>query len=205
MNNPVDFASYLERQHTAITGLFNLNPNGLNSAIINVLLRDFTDKIRIDEFWFSTHLRNNKTEFLLLLNIDALQQRIFERFLSEKKNDENKIVAFKIDEKPVFGGISNGIFIVSLNYDLLQEALNQIQNVPNLLNDEALQKVLNSAGKNVPANLFIQVPELAKSLQNQVKSEYSVMLKTLGLFSKWIEYDLVVRAEQTLMTGYAVQ
>jgi hypothetical protein len=204
VNNANDFLNYLERQHATITGLFDLNPNGLNTAVINAL-KDFDDKIKINEFWFSTHFRNNKTEYLLLLNVDALQQRIFERFLDKQKDENNKIIAFKIDEKPVFGGFSNGIFIASSDYDLLQEALKQTQNSINLLNDEALEKVLSSAGKNVPANLFIQIPELAKSLQNQVKSDYATMLQTLGLFSKWIEYDLVDRGEQTLMTGYAVQ
>jgi hypothetical protein len=204
VTNASDFLNYLERQHAAITGLFDLNPSGLNTDVIKAL-KDFDDKININDFWFSAHFRNNKTEYLLLLNVDALQQRIFQRFLNEKKNEDNKIILFKIDEKPVFGGFSNGIFIASSDYDLLQDALNQIQNSTNLLQDQALEKVLSSAGKNVPANLFIQIPELAKSLQNQVKSEYSIMLQTLGLFSKWIEYDLVDRADQTLMTGYAVQ
>jgi hypothetical protein len=204
VNNADDFANYLERQHATISGLFDLNPHGQNTEIISAL-KDFEDKIKINEFWFSTHLRNNKTDYLLLLNVDALQQRIFKRFLNQHKNEDNQIVVFEIDKKPVFADFSNGVFMASLNYDLLQEALNQIQNPNNLLNDDALKKVLSSAGKNVPANLFIQIPELAKNFQNQVKPEYRTMLQALGLFSKWIEYDLVDRAEQTLMTGYAVQ
>jgi hypothetical protein len=31
------------------------------------------------------------------------------------------------------------------------------------------------------------------------------MIQALGMFSKWIEYDLVVRADQTLMIGHAAQ
>jgi hypothetical protein len=204
VNNSIDLLSYVERQHTAIAELFDLDPKGSNTAIIKAL-KYFESKIRIDDFWFSTHFRNNQTNYLLLFNVDALQQRVFGRFLNELKNEDNKIIAFEIDKKPVFGGFSDGIFIASFDYDLLQEALNQIGNTPNLLNDAALEKVLNSAGKNVPANLFIQVPELAKSLQSKVNSDYAILLKTLGLFSKWIEYDLIERTDRTLLTGYAVQ
>ena len=204
VNNASDFLNYLERQHATISGLFDLNPNGLNTEIINGL-KNFESIININDFWFSAHFRNDKAEYLLLLNVDALQQRVFERFLNAQKNDDNKIVAFEIDKTPVYGGFSNGIFIASSDDDLLQEALNQIQNSTNLLNDLALEKVLNSAGKNVPANLFIQIPELTKSLKNQVKSDYATMLQALGMFSKWIEYDLVNRADQTWLTGYATQ
>jgi len=204
VNNATDFLDYLERQHATIAELLDLNPNGQNTAIIEAL-KDFEEKIRIGEFWFSAHLRNNRTEYLLLLNVDVLQQRVFQRFLNNQKNENNQIVAFKIDEMPIFGGFSKGVFVASSDYDLLQEALVQTQNSTNLLNDEALRKVLGSAGKNVPANLFIQVPELAKNLMNNVNPEFSTMLRALGLFSKWIEYDLVVRADQTLLTGYAVQ
>gem|GEM_PF-3263636 len=204
VNNMLDFSTYLERQHATILELLNLDPKGVNVAFIKGL-KIFEDKIKIDEFWFSAHFRNNRTEYLLLLNVDALQQRVFRRFLNELKNENNQIVIFEVDKKPVFGGFLDGIFIASSDYDLLQEALTQIQSSKNLYDDAAFEKVLRSAGKNVPANLFIQVPELAKSLQSKANSDYAVMLKTLGLFSKWIEYDLIGRRDQTLLTGYAVQ
>ncbi len=204
VNNTTDFLSYLERQNAGISGLFDLDPNGSNSAIIKAL-NDLQSKIDIPEFWFSAHFRGNQTHYLLLFNVDALKQRVFERFLKEKKNDSNQIIIFEIDEKPVFADFSGGIFIASSDFNLVQEALNQIQNPTNLTHDPALEKVLNSAGKNVPANLFIQIPELAKSLQNKVKSEYATMLQALGIFSKWIEYDLIERQEQSLLTGYAAQ
>ena len=204
VNNIVDFLNYLERQHASISGLLDLSASGINTATIQAL-QDFGNKIPVNELWLSAHLRNNQTHYLLLLNVDALQQRALERFLNGERTDGGVVVLFEIDGKPVFADFSSGILIASPNVDLLQEALAQIHNTPNLLDDPALEKALHSAGKNVPANLFIQIPELAKSLKNQAVSEHATMLMSLGIFAKWIEYDLIDRADQTLLTGHAVQ
>ncbi|MDR2908194.1 MAG: hypothetical protein LBU91_09440 [Bacteroidales bacterium] len=204
VNHTADFLTYLERQHAGITGLFDLDQNGINSASLKALT-DFEKIVEIHNLWISAHFRNNQTAYLMLFNVDALKQRIFERYLEEKIDTSQTMVAFHINNQPVFGGFADGVFIASTHVDLLQEALQQLQQTTNLLNDAALEKVLLSAGNQAPANLFIQIPELAKSLENKVKPEYMTMLQSLSIFSKWMEYDLIDRQDQTLLSGYATQ
>ncbi len=203
INNTVDFAKYLEHQHSSILGLLNLDAKSFTTSTVKAL-SVFENHIKEGELWISSHERNEKVSYLLLFNVDALKQRSFERMVGTM-HASSSTTAFDMSGMPVFTAFSEGVFIASPDSNLMQEALNQIQEPSNLLQDVALEKVLNAAGKNSPANLFLHIPELTKMLEKTVRSEYAPMLKMMGVFSQWIEYDFIAREEQMLLSGYTAQ
>lgn len=204
INRMADFLTCLERQKNPFFELFDLEQKGFNTESVKAF-DFFKKKIENEEIWISAHPRNERVSYLLLCNVSALQQRTVERLLKEKKNENHAPVIFEILDKQFYAGFSDGILMVSADSVLVQEGLKQIAQTPSLINDVALEKVLKSAGKNVPANLFLQVPELAKKIENFVRPEYASMIETLGFFSQWIEYDFLERQGETLLSGYAAQ
>jgi len=99
--------------------------------------------------------------------------------------------------------IKDNIFLLSKSSILVEDAIRQFESSPGIPADEGFQKVRATAGKNVNANIYIQMDKLPKAMSAFVKPEFVKKILAIEDFSGWIEADLIINEENLYLSGFS--
>ncbi|MEE4256907.1 MAG: DUF3352 domain-containing protein [Bacteroidales bacterium] len=98
--------------------------------------------------------------------------------------------------------ITRGLCILGSNARILEACLNRLKNDVPLPYSDMYERVANTAGTNVDANIYInfeRIPSLAGSL---LSSSFFDGRQVLPHFGSWSEVDLLIKDDELLMNGY---
>ncbi|MBI1286804.1 MAG: DUF3352 domain-containing protein [Flavobacteriales bacterium] len=124
--------------------------------------------------------------------------------ITEEKNGETSI--FKVvTSHPYsisFFTLKNGLLLSSSSASLLKQSLSQLAGGQNLSNDANFRSALETAGKNVDANLYVNYGNLPKYLAGALKPGLQSLNRTMVEFADWSEFDVNMKSEGFTLNGF---
>ena len=96
----------------------------------------------------------------------------------------------------------SGIFIFSRSSILLEYAIRQIASDVSITGNERLAHLIRSAGKNAPANLYVNYSQLPRTTQTVFHARLRKHLEPLTRFADWTELDLNIKPGLLLFNGF---
>ncbi|PKP30437.1 MAG: hypothetical protein CVU00_13665, partial [Bacteroidetes bacterium HGW-Bacteroidetes-17] len=161
----------------------------------------------------SIHPNNNNIDLLLVSKLDGTLSRkalrtIFERIYGENYttlvsdingHQLNKLVFNQYTGSFTYA-IEGGLFIGSLNANLVLESLENLQSDQSFGYNSTFLVVEKTAGKKVDANIFVNYKHLPDFF-NQISNEYD-SLNVLSKIADWSALDLMIKKDEFLLSGY---
>lgn len=99
--------------------------------------------------------------------------------------------------------VTEGIFILSFSPVLLENAIDQVAVGDNIFDDDYFMKVYSTTGRNVAANIFVNLRNLPRYISSWTSGEIRNSLLLGGVLGDWAELDLHLRADGMLMNGFS--
>lgn len=98
---------------------------------------------------------------------------------------------------------SHGLFLLGSSPVLTERAIRHLMLGESLNESFSFRQVASTAGKNVDANLFINLGRLPSLLSVILSDEYRKKINEIPILGEWAELDLNVKEEAILFNGFA--
>jgi hypothetical protein len=108
------------------------------------------------------------------------------------------------DKGPLFFSFVEGTLILSADQDLLQESIHQLHSGISSAKDKNFSKVLNTAGKKVDANLYINYKNFPQLLQHFILPAYGKEASSFADFAAYSGWDITVKPNSLMLSGFTV-
>jgi hypothetical protein len=95
-----------------------------------------------------------------------------------------------------------GVFIASYSLLLTESAIDQLNQGGSMMKDKYFVKAVESSGKNVEVNIYINYARFPGYVQLFVKSESGSSFETLAKIAEWSELDMNLRPEGLMLNGF---
>lgn len=96
----------------------------------------------------------------------------------------------------------DGLIIISKSSILVENVIRQLGAVESVIQKRGLDELVKSAGKNYPANIYIQIPALPRFLAGSLHSKFKDVLNFIGNSGGWSEFDLNIKGEIIVLNGF---
>ncbi len=100
--------------------------------------------------------------------------------------------------------VTDGIFILSLSPLLVENAIDQAASGDMLFDDDYFMKVYTTSGRNVDANIFLNLRNLPRYIASWTGGKTREAVAAAGELGDWAELDLHLRNDGILMNGFSV-
>jgi len=97
---------------------------------------------------------------------------------------------------------ADGLFIFSFSKILTEEAIRSLNSGISLTSDKAYNKLSQTAGKNVDANIYINYKYFKNTLKNVLKPENRIFFPFVDHFASWTVLDLKLKSDAILLSGF---
>ncbi len=98
--------------------------------------------------------------------------------------------------------ISNGLLIFSFSSLLVEDALRQLTLTESIYSNREFNKVFETTGKNVDANIFINYNQVPKLIAIHLRSDYTSRMRLMKDMASWAALDLNLQDETILLNGF---
>lgn len=99
--------------------------------------------------------------------------------------------------------VLHGVVLFSSSQNLIRKALDTyVHKRANFTENNAFRKVAKTSGEIVDARLYINYPQLVKLLSAYANPDYKKDFQQLSHFAQWTETDLLLKANNLLLSGY---
>ncbi len=96
----------------------------------------------------------------------------------------------------------NGILMMSGKQNLVEDAIRQIKSGISLANDKNFSKVINTAGKNVDANVYVNYKNLPGILNNFISPNLKKDINSLADFADFSGWDIAIKPNALMLGGF---
>ncbi|MCT4613340.1 MAG: DUF3352 domain-containing protein [Marinifilaceae bacterium] len=166
----------------------------------------------------SSHLQGrNSIQYLYVLPINDYieQKKILNSILdwtkkshsvAKKKYNDEYIYTLRPKNKlnnAFFFAFNKGLLLVSKSTILIESSIRQSSSNKSLTDIRGFKKVNKTRGKNVDANIFINVKQAQKLTNIHLDRRYRGLNNNLKNFADWIELDLNIRDKVILLNGFS--
>lgn len=193
-----DFFGELESQLINLDSLMNKHDQ------INQLLKK-------QSIYLSAHMSGaNAFNFLFTTSIPSTQSKdqinsFLKNELNAKdhKNYDNIAILKFSDANPPFYCIHhNGIISFSSSLLLIEDVIRQLNSSSTLLSGNDFSKVMNTAGKNIDLNFYVNYKTLPNVLSTYINPNFHENLDQLSDFGSWSEVDLYLKPNSINLNGF---
>jgi hypothetical protein len=98
--------------------------------------------------------------------------------------------------------VSHDILVISPSAILLENSIRQITSDETVDLSDGFGELYTIAGKNVDANLFVNLQQFTKALSVGFKSDFKAEVRSIRNFAGWAEMDINLLTEMLLMNGF---
>jgi hypothetical protein len=95
-----------------------------------------------------------------------------------------------------------GLIVISKSSILVENVIRQLGALESVIQKKGLEELVKSAGKNYPANIYVQIPALPSLLASSLHSKYMDVLNFVGNSGGWAEFDLNIKGELMILNGF---
>ncbi len=95
-----------------------------------------------------------------------------------------------------------GVFVLSRSSILRENALRQIHADHNITQQEKLAELMRTAGKNAPANIYINYNQMPRTASTVFHAKYRNLFESLARYADWTELDLNLKSDLLLFNGF---
>lgn len=100
--------------------------------------------------------------------------------------------------------VYKGLFVGSFDENLLLKTIDHLGSKNSITRDDAFMRIHSTAGKNVDANIFVNIPNFMRWISRYFKASQREMLDKLQDFGHWCEVDLLINENDLLLNGYTI-
>ncbi len=175
---------------------------------------DVSSLLENHSLYISAHTSETNTlNFLFTYSLPNLtHQSTIETFIQKINNGHTPI--YIDDDKVAIGKILlnhtdslsfafyNGILMMSTKQSLVQNAVRQLKSGNSLANDKNFSKVLNTAGKNVDATIYINYKMLPSILQPFTFPTQKPNSDAIADFADYSSYDITLKPNALMLSGF---
>ncbi len=127
--------------------------------------------------------------------------------VSQRSYDQTTVTDVTFDDKnqkkyDFSCAYRGGIFVFSRSSILLENALRQIAADHNITQQGKLAELMRTAGKNAPANIYINYNQLPRTALTVFHSKHRVLFGSLARYADWTELDLNLKPDLLLFNGF---
>lgn len=118
---------------------------------------------------------------------------------------ELKKIVFQdtLAQKPVYYCFVNGIGVWGYAPYLVESVIRQCELDSSLKDDKAFSEVYNTSGKNVFANVYVNLESLPEVASSLLAEDYGKKLQSQPVLSNWVELDLNLKDNALLFNGFS--
>ncbi len=162
--------------------------------------------------FISAHVSGtNSFDFLYSCSIPYLQNSIVNDFF-KAMNDSREPDSREYDDvdihtiHPKNDSLSfaffQGIFMMSRNYTLVEDAIRQLKSGISFLTDTNFKKIINTAGKKIDGSLYINYEKLPAFLSCFVKTAIQEDANDLSNFADYTGWDVTIKDNSVQLNGF---
>ena len=191
-----------------------------NLQFIDSLISHFDSEgtLSLDRsFTMASHLQGkNEIEYLYILPItDYLEEKKIknaiinwvglDRSVSERKYHNTTLYSIPPQnpkDKGIHFTFSKGLFIASRSMLLLENSVLQLSTENSICNSKGFEQIRRTIGKNVDANIFLNLKTFPKQVSLSLDKDYSKFIRNYTNLANWTELDLSFRNKIILLNGF---
>ena len=111
-------------------------------------------------------------------------------------------VILKGNREPFYFAVRKGVFIGSIHPDLVTKAIDQLYlNIPSL-SASGFQKVGNTTGKKVDANIYVNYRLIRPFVSNLLQPDQQNETYKVSWFADWSGLDVILKKDEMLINGF---
>ena len=192
----IEFLDSLFKTKREIKNAFSGNELVCSGHLSAKNTMDFLFILSLKDEKFESEIRNYIAE--LVNEQAAIMQRTYEGF-----NVYDLAFFDEADRNMGFSyTFADGLFIFSFSKILTEEAIRRLNSGNSLISDKGFNKLSQTVGKNVDANIFINYKYFPNSLKNVINPQNSTFFQFVDHFASWTALDLKFKSDAILMSGY---
>ena len=191
-----------------------------NLQFIDSLISHFDSEgtLSLDRsFTMASHLQGkNEIEYLYILPItDYLEEKKIknaiinwvglDRSVSERKYHNTTLYSIPPQnpkDKGIHFTFSKGLFIASRSMLLVENSVLQLSTENSICNSKGFEQIRRTIGKNVDANIFLNLKTFPKQVSLSLDKDYSKFIRNYTNLANWTELDLSFRNKIILLNGF---
>lgn len=164
--------------------------------------------------FISAHVSGVHTfDFLYVYSLPNLTyQPVVEEFINKidpsamlhnRNYDGVSIHVIHLKEKDSLSyALLNGIIMMSTKQTLVEDAIRQLMSGSSLATDKNFSKVINTAGKNVDANVYVNYKTLPNILNHFISSSLKKESEGLADFADYSGWDMTIKPNALILNGF---
>ncbi len=165
-------------------------------------------------FFISAHVSGANTfDFLYVYSLPNLNYKsTIEEFAKKINNniepflreydDLNIETIYPKHKDSLSFAISKGILMISSKQTLVEDAIRQLKSGVSLANDRNFSKVINTAGKNVDANIYVNYKTFPAILSNFVCPILKNKTNAISNFADFSGWDVTIKPDALMLSGF---
>lgn len=161
----------------------------------------------------------DQSDFVVYSVISGISSENKIKNLIEKMKGNNSSINYRMYENTkiynvVFNGdksfqnfsfsISDGLFFLSHSPLLVEQVIRRFKNSSSCKIPESLQRVRLTAGKNVDANIYINMMQFPIWFAGLINTKYAQVFKNCSNTPEWIALDMVIKTDGILLDGFSL-
>ena len=151
-------------------------------------------------FLFLMRLQNFRDKKFLLQSITSLISS--DKNIKTREYNNTQIYIVKTDNKELHFSFNKGILMFSSSPILVENAIRQSEVKKSILNDRAFVKVQKTSGKNVDANLYVNLSRFNDIISKTLNSKQKSLISNFSNLGNWAELDINLKNDAILLNGF---
>lgn len=183
----------------------------LNLSNNNQIIRDLTHN---NQLVISAHkLGKTDLSYLFLIRLNNFRDKKFllqsitslistEKDIKTRDYNGTKIFNVKTENKELHFSFNKGILMFSSSSLLVENAIRQSEENKSILNDIAFTKVQKTSGKNVDANIYLNLKKFNSLISQTLNNKQSDLVSKFQNLGDWAELDINLKNDAVLLNGF---
>lgn len=150
-------------------------------------------------FIFFIRLQNFRDKKYLIESIGSL----IGKDISTRNYNNARIYTVKTTQKELNFSFNKGALMMSQSSILVENAIRQSDVEESILDDIGFEKVQKTSGKNVAANIYINLSNFNQVVCNALNEKQNALIKNMANLGNWVELDVNLKDDAVLLNGFS--
>lgn len=122
--------------------------------------------------------------------------------LNKRTYSDVDIFSFENKQRQINISFSKGILLMSSSSILIEESIRQLQSEHSLNDVAAFEEIKKTRGKNVDANLYVNIKRLARSFSLLSNKDFYYFFKKGIYLGSWMSLDVSIKNNDISLSGF---